>query len=295
MTAWPRRLRLAKPADGGDDLRHGPRCGPPPHAQSRPIMLRALALAFVLAACSEAAAAQAPVTPLPGPGDPRIREILYDANQVIALRGLLGYEMTLEFHPDERIENVSIGDSLSWQVTPNRKATLLFLKPMVSGAGTSMTVATNRRLYSFLLTVTEGGPASRDAMLRLRFLYPPEPAPETQAPPPEPAPAPPAEPALNAANLNFAYTRQGSKALAPVRVFDDGKSTYFEFAPSADSPAVFFIGPDGKEEMASTRILGRYTVADLVTGAFILRYGKTKTTLRNDAFQKPGGNPREGG
>lgn len=259
---------------------------PLPRLSQSGMMLRSAALALILGSCIGLAGAQAPVTPQPGPGDPRIREILYDPNQVIALRGLLGYEMALEFHPDERIENVSIGDSLSWQVTPNRKATLLFLKPMTSGASTSMTVATDRRLYSFLLTVSEGGPASRDAMLRLRFLYPPEPVIEA-APPPEPPP--PAEPALSAANLNFAYTRQGAKSLTPVRVFDDGKSTYFEFPKAADSPAVFFIGPDGKEEMASTRVLGRYTVADLVTATFILRYGKSKATLRNDALRKPGG------
>jgi len=243
---------------------------------ARPI----LCLLFATAAAG-AGFAQAPVSPAPGPGDPRIRELLYDPNQVIDIKGYLGFEMAIEFDPEERIETVSIGDSLSWQVTPNRKATLLFLKPMAVGGTTSMTVATSKRLYSFLLTAAEVSRRAPPPMLRLRLLYPAPPEPANQAPPLSP-PAPPAP-----EQLNFRYAFKGAKAIHPVRVFDDGVSTYFEFVSDKDTPAVFVIGSDGKEEMASTRIAGRFTVADIRAERFVLRYGKAKVDVLNSGWSVP--------
>src|SRR5689334_17584434 len=88
--------------------------------------------------------------------DPRLRIIQYQPDQVVPIEGHLGYQMMLEFGARERIENVSIGDSLGWQVTPNRAATLIFLKPIAPHAATNMTVVTNLRSYAFSLRV--GGP-----------------------------------------------------------------------------------------------------------------------------------------
>lgn len=222
--------------------------------------------------------------PQPGPGDPRIRQTMYNPDAVVSIKGQLGYELSLEFDPDERIENVSIGDSLSWQVTPNRKATMLFLKPMLDTKPTSMTVATSKRIYSFLLTAYEGrGPNDPDAMFRVRFLYPPEPAPVIENKPDPIPPAPPPRPE----DLNFQYQWTGTKSLFPARIFDDGRNTYFQFMPGKDSPAVFVIGTDGREEMANTRVANGYTVADFTAQSFILRYGKAKATVSNKGWRPP--------
>ena len=70
-------------------------------------------------------------------------------------------------------------------------------------------------------------------------------------------------------------------------MFDDGKATFFEFSSGKDTPAVFVIGPDGKEEMANTRTQGRYAVADILAKTFILRYGKSKATVTNSAWRDP--------
>jgi type IV secretion system protein VirB9 len=243
--------------------------------------LRAAALGVFALAFSHAAAAQIASVPGPGPGDPRIKEFLYDPDAIVAIRGQLGYELMIEFGRDERIENVSIGDSLSWQVTPNRKATLLFLKPMSRGNPTSMTVVTSERIYSFMLEIFEGaGPADPESMRRLRFLYPEPPAPVVAAPAPPPPPPPPPRPE----DFNFDYALSGVKALYPVRVFDDGVVTYFQFDTRSPAPAIFVIGVDGKEEMPNTRIDGDYTVADLIAERFVLRYGNAQAELRNRAW-----------
>jgi type IV secretion system protein VirB9 len=216
--------------------------------------------------------AQTPVTPKPGPGDTRIREVYYDRNAVVRVEGRLGYEMMIEFNPSEHIENVSIGDALAWQVSPNRKATLLFLKPMAKARDTSMTVVTSDHVYSFLLTVGDHA-----QMLRLRFLYLPSPP-----LPPPPAPPPPPPPPV----LNRDYSSSGSNRFVPVSVFDDGTSTFFQFDPAKGIPAVLFVAPDGGEETANTRMAGLYTVVDLTAETFVIRYGNTKTELHNKAWSR---------
>jgi len=250
------------------------------------VKLRAAAVAVMalgagLSPLTPTALAQIATYPQPGPGDPRIKEFLYDPNAIVGIRGQLGYEMTIEFGADERIENVSIGDSLAWQVTPNRKATLLFLKPMSKSNPTSMTVVTTQRIYSFLLSASENKTATADTLLRLRFLYPEPPQVADLSPPPPPPPPPP-----KPEDFNFSYEMKGQKTLYPVRVFDDGALTYFQFDSRNAAPAVFVIGADGKEEMANTRVSGDYTVADFIAETFILRYGKTQAEVKNRTWSK---------
>jgi type IV secretion system protein VirB9 len=237
---------------------------------------------------------QATVAPKAGPGDPRIREILYDENQVVQLRGHLGFEIAVEFNSDERIENVSVGDSLSWQVTPNRKATMLFIKPMAKTTPTSMTVVTSQRIYTFMLITSDSKSVNdASAMLRLRFTYPPPPKTDDDKPPK------PEEPDVHPEALNFDYRFDGAKQLQPARVFDDGRATYFQFIENKDVPAVFAIGVDGKEETANTRVSGKYTVVDFTAQTFVLRYGKAKLLVKNTGWHEtkpgPNGPARTGG
>jgi type IV secretion system protein VirB9 len=237
-------------------------------------------LAASPAALAPAAHAQAAAQPQAGPGDPRIKEIMYNPDAVVTITGRLGYELPIEFSLNERIENVSIGDSLSWQVTPNRKGSMIFLKPMQKGNTTSMTVVTDQRIYSFVLTVSDSRGTDSNQMLRLRFLYPAPP------PPPPPPPAAPPPPAPNPADFNFDYKPSGAKELHPVRVFDDGRMTYFQFDAKKNAPAIFALAPDGTEELAPMRVSGPYTVVDITAQSFVLRYGKVNAKLVNNGWAK---------
>ncbi len=51
--------------------------------------------------------------------DPRLVERLYDPTQVVRIEGKVNVQSTIQFGEGEAIENVAIGDSQSWQVTPN--------------------------------------------------------------------------------------------------------------------------------------------------------------------------------
>jgi len=244
-------------------------------------MSRAAALAIaLLGAVLVAPPPAAAVAPHPGAGDPRIFEVLYDPQEVVELHGVLGYQLSLEFDPAERIENVAIGDALGWQVTPNRKANLLFLKPMAQRPATNMTVVTNLRRYNFQLSVrTKARARDRAEAIpySVRFTYPQAAVAIVEPPPP---PAPPVD-------RNHAYSYQGSGKALPIRMFDDGQATYFAFAGEEDLPAIFAVDPDGGETVVNSHMRDGYIVVDRLAPGFVLRRGAEVTKVFNDGWQGP--------
>ncbi len=252
-------------------------------------MTRSALILLALLAGSRVVAVPIP----PGPVDPRIRTIVYNPREVVTVTGQLGYQMVVSFGAGERIENISVGDSLGWQVTPNKKADLLFLKPIDRLPSTNMTVVTNLRRYNFEL-ITVASSTRRAQTYDIRFLYPNEElAAATIA-----APETPVSDAAPPDSWNFAYSYEGSKVTLPARVFDDGHFTFFQWLASVDTPAVFAVQPDGKEALVNHVTRGRYLVVDQVAAEFVLRSGSAVTKVFNDALRpaEPGAaapRPRE--
>ena len=201
--------------------------------------------------------------------DPHIQTLFYSSDAVIPLTGALGWQIMIEFGEDERIENVSIGDSTAWQVTPNRRARMLFVKPLNRKSSTNMTVITSLRRYSFNLAV---GPRQARTPWIVRFDYPP--------PPFEPAAAPPPPPPVN---LDFGYAKAGDPGLLPSRVWDDGRQTYFEFGAETPMPAIFADGPGKDESLVNVSVRGRVAVVQQRAARFTLRMGKRTATV----FKQP--------
>lgn len=217
---------------------------------------------------------QAADLPRPGSLDPRVQSIQYDPDQVVLLRGTLGYQFMLEFAPGEHIDTVSIGDSLSWQVTPNRKADVLFIKPL-SRSTTNLTVLTDERRYFFELQVAPEKSA-QPILYIARLVYPPPAAaiPIETAPQPEPPPV----------VVNASYNMKGSKVNRPAKVFDDGQMTYFEWSGGSALPAIFAVGGDGRESLVNFVVRGPYVVVEQLAQRFVLREGKEVITVDNNGL-----------
>jgi type IV secretion system protein VirB9 len=243
-------------------------------------MKKPLAALLSAALLFAASPSQGALLPRPGSGDPRIYVVDYDPTQVVELHGTLGYQTFVEFAPDEHIENVAIGDANGWQVTPNRAANLLFVKPMSQVAGTNMTVVTNLRHYAFELSVRPHTAAGdRSIVYTLRFQYPEAAvATVTAAKPPAPDAPPPPKVA------NAAYSFDGAAKIVPARIFDDGHATYFEFREGEAWPAIFAMEADKSEVTVNTYMRGGYVVTDMVARGFVLRQGADVTHIYNDGF-----------
>ncbi|THD63898.1 TrbG/VirB9 family P-type conjugative transfer protein [Phenylobacterium sp.] len=243
---------------------------------------------FCLALAVTPVVASAAEAPRPGYLDPHIQSVHYDPDQVVLLQGVLGYQLMLEFAPDEQLQSVSIGDSLGWQVVPNHNANLLFLKPLERNAATNMNVVTTQRRYAFELRVLpKGGAKTANAIVTpyiVRFVYPPVAVAVSTPAPPDPPPE----------ERNRAYVVTGAAENTPARIFDDGRMTYFAWQPQASVPAIFAVGADGKESLVNYGVRGAYTVVEQVSPRFVLRNGKQVATVINQGFVPPAALPRSG-
>ena len=227
--------------------------------------------------------------------DPRVRTVAYEASSVVTVAGRSGFQSSILFGDDEKIENIAVGDSLAWQVTPNKRANVLFLKPVVGNAPTNMTVVTDKRVYLFDLLPT---PKAGVPLYSLRFVHAdakppvappaPAPAPDAAAAPaaPAPAPAPPPELAQRAAELNFAWKQQGAPKLQASHVFDDGRAIYLDWPRDAPLPAILVVGPDGSEGPVHFTMRGNTIVVDSAARQLVLRLGSDKATLTDVSARK---------
>lgn len=214
----------------------------------------------------------------PANADPRISSRAYVANEIITVRGSPKIESTIAFGADERIENIAVGDSAAWQVTPNKRANLLFVKPATARARSNMTVITDQRTYLFDLVSSTGA----SAMYMLRFSYPDAPKPmvqpavsataaaEVQAPPPVRA---------IPVQLNYGWRASGEKRILPASYFDDGASTFLRWSKEMTLPAILSRAPDGGEGPVNYTVQGEYVVVEGIPAQIILRSGKQVATL----------------
>jgi type IV secretion system protein VirB9 len=215
-----------------------------------------------------------------GATDGRIRTLAYNPDQIVRILGKTGIQSTIEFAPDERIENVAVGDSSAWQITPNRRASLLFVKPLVARSRTNMTVVTDRRTYMFDL-VAEG--KSVAAVYALKFSYPHEKVAEEpqsvvkQVVAAAQAEAPSAT--MTADKLHFDWKSKGTGKLLPERIFDDGRSLYLVWGKDTPLPAILTESEDRKEGPVNYRMSGEYIVINPIPANLVLRYGNKYALL----------------
>lgn len=219
--------------------------------------------------------------------DTRVRSVLFVPNHIIGFVGKPGFQSSIRFGDDERIENVAVGDSAAWQVTPNKRGNYLFIKPTVAGAHSNLMVITDQRTYLFDLSAPRGA----QPVYALTFDYPAYPSPGAVQPPPPPAPAE-AVPVLQArltllpapepAKLDFGWHTTGAKSLRPTRVFSDPAAVYLSWPENVALPAILVPAPDGTESPVSYKMDGGYIVIAGLPSQIIIRRGRDRAVVTAD-------------
>jgi type IV secretion system protein VirB9 len=212
--------------------------------------------------------------------DSRIRTVRYSANEVYQFIGHYGYQSAIELEENEKILTVSVGDSVAWLINPSGNR--LFLKPIEQNALTNMTVISDKRTYLFELHAEETKDIrDKDMVFAYRFIYPQSDNSAVDYSQTESMPDIEKEPE----RYNFNYTIRGSNVIEPIRIFDDGEFTYFEFKDkNAEIPAFFRVDSVGSEELINFRKRGNYIVVERVTSRFTLRRGADIICVYNESM-----------
>lgn len=259
------------------------------------MIARALAMAASLCATT---ALQAAETPHPVAADPRVRWVNYDDQEVYRIVGAFRSATQILLAEDETIEHVALGDTVSWEVAV--AGHILFLKPREKAGATNLIVTAARggvlRNYTFELS-TRAGPISRntpDTFFQVRFRYPAD----------ERAKAVRLSAAQDAMRLavlegaaikgaldrgvlegtrNLAYKVQGSAALQPSEVSDNGQFTVLRFPANQEIPAIYLVREDGSESLVPFDVRDEFAVVHMVARQFRLRRGSEVLCIYNQA------------
>ena len=210
MTMWKQQDDLRA---GGATASQERRCGAAGLAATTCWALLALAWVTV------SAPAFAELVPQSFGGDSRIREVLYDPDQVLRLEGVVGYHLHLELEEGETFVNLGAGDTAAVEIGAEGRH--LMLKPKQETVATNLTILTNKRVYTIEYTARRGRDL-RPAVYLVRFRYPVVAIQEA------PNPEPPATP------RNLDYWACGAAELRPEEAFDDGVQTHLRFPARAE-------------------------------------------------------------
>lgn len=181
----------------------------------------------------------------------------------------------LALQPGEIVNNVNLGDSVRWKITPSisgsggTQTTHLIIKPTDAGLLSSLDIETNRRTYAVKLVSTQSS-----WMPLVAFNYPDDAQAQWQAYQQTVsfgAAATTLPIGENVGNLQFLCISGTAARWSPIRAYTDGAKTYIEF-PSAISfqaaPALVALANDGSwfsrpsAQVVNYRVLGNRYVVD---------------------------------
>jgi len=190
----------------------------------------------------------------------------YGPGAIFELYANPNFISTILLEEGETLTNVAAGDTSRWQVSEANaqgvegSRTILLVKPAAAGLRTNIVLVTDRRTY-LVEAISQAGDAYS---AEIAWCYP-DAGEQTSD--------------RRGGSLNFDYrvrvVRGARPAWAPLRVFDDGRRTWIEFAEATEGselPPLFVITGEGAE-LVNYRIDGRRYMVDRVFDRAELRLG----------------------
>lgn len=251
--------------------------------------LRVCVAAMAVAMLASGPAA-AELLPKAGPNDSRIRFVTYSDNEVIVINASYGASTMVMFQEDEKIETLSAGDMLAWNIETNNRGNVLFVKPIEKDTQANLNVLTNKRSYVLLLKA-DFRPL-KNQTYKVSFRYPDDEYDASLLAEAKERASQPNRQNFNAANANSAYGYKGSSANKPLAIFDDGVKTFFKFRSDSEVPAIYVLDAERNEALINFRREGQYIVVDKVAAQWTLRNGIDITcvfNLRDNNVYEPTG------
>ena len=226
-------------------------------------MRRGLALSGLIAA-PVALAAQ--TVPSLDDANPRLQSVQYEPGERILLTALPESGLTVMLEPGEQIDQVVPGAQFGYQIRVSAERDSFVVLPDASASPTTLTVQTDKRGYQFDLRTGNGLLAAY--LVQLEYGAPATPVIEEIAPAPGPV------------GPLWTYRVKGDRSVRPARIVDDGARTWITFGNDQALPAVFTVGPNGKEQVVNGYMRGTDYVIDRVHAELVFRIDKEKATAR---------------
>lgn len=260
---------------------------------------RALILAATIVWPLQVLALEVPST---SQADSRVRFVNYQPYDITRIVGTLRSSVQVEFSPDEEIAHVALGNSVAWEVAP--AGHILFLKPRENQPLTNLSVVTTRRdgskrSYQMELVVRDGSVAAgENTYFYVKYRYPADEAERQRLEAEARKQAAEAGYADDVLSIheqygprNWQYSAQGSGAIEPQAVYDNGKVTTFAFAGNQEMPAIYIENSDGTETLVPKTVQGDLVLVHAIGRKFILRRGKDTLCIFNEAYSPTGIDP----
>lgn len=234
--------------------------------------------------------------------DSRVRFVDYQPYNITRIVGSLRSSVQVEFAAGEEIAHVALGNSVAWEVAP--AGNILFLKPRENQPVTNISVVTARRdgstrSYQMELTVRDGTvEAGQNTYFYVKYRYPADEAERRRQQAATRALKAQAKDAASVLDLheaygprNWRYSAQGSQALEPQSVYDNGKITAFAFTGNQEMPAIYIENSDGTESLVPKSVDGNLVLVHAISRKFTLRRGGDVLCVFNEAYDRVGINP----
>jgi type IV secretion system protein VirB9 len=180
---------------------------------------------------------------------------------------------------------VAAGDTVRWIIgdtvsgTGEAARVHILVKPTRPDISTNLIINTDRRTYHVELRATPS-----TWMASVSWTYPHDQLIALRAAQAERARDMPLASGIDVASLDFRYRIDGDRPdWRPVRVFDDGRQVYIEFAEGVartDMPPLFVTGDTGDTELVNYRVAGRYMIVDRLFSRAELRLASGRRVAR---------------
>lgn len=234
--------------------------------------------------------------------DNRVRFVNYQPYNITRIVGTIRSSVQVEFAPGEEIAHVALGNTVAWEVAP--AGHILFLKPRENQPATNISVVTTRRdgskrSYQMELVVRDGSVAAgENTYFYVKYRYPADEAERRRleaAARKRAAEAGYADQVLGIHEQygprNWRYSAQGSAAIEPQAVYDNGKVTTFAFSGNQEMPAIYIENSDGTESLVPKTVQGDLVMVHALSRKFILRRGSDTLCIFNEAYSSVGVDP----
>lgn len=234
--------------------------------------------------------------------DNRVRFVSYQPYNITRIVGTIRSSVQVEFAPDEEIAHVALGNTVAWEVAP--AGHILFLKPRENQPATNISVVTTRRdgskrSYQMELVVRDGSvDAGQNTYFYVKYRYPADEAERRRLEDEAKKRAAAAGYADQVLGIheqygprNWRYSAQGSAAIEPQAVYDNGKVTTFAFTGNQEMPAIYIENSDGTESLVPKTVEGDLVLVHAIGRKFILRRGSDTLCIFNEAYSPVGVDP----